>query len=50
MREPFYVRITNFHAFAGICYGFEVLRICESPNIPFTILFQRFQKGIAIDV
>ena len=34
------------NAFVGICYGFQVLRVCESPNIPFTILFERFSEGI----
>ena len=29
----------------GICYGFEVMRISESPNIPFTCIFERFKKG-----
>lgn len=32
----------------GICYGFQVLRVCESPNIPFTILYERFTEGIII--
>ena len=31
--------------FIGICYGFEVMRISESPNIPFTCIFERFKKG-----
>jgi hypothetical protein len=26
----------------GICYGFEVMRNCESPNVAFTILRERF--------
>ena len=31
--------------FIGVCYGFEVMRISESPNIPFTCIFERFKKG-----
>ena len=31
--------------FAGICYGFEVMRVQESPNTPFTILFEHFSEG-----
>lgn len=34
----------------GICYGFQVLHVCESPNIPFTILFERFEKGMHIAI
>ena len=30
---------------AGICYGFEVMRAHESPNIPFTVLYTRFLQG-----
>ena len=29
----------------GICYGFEVMRSCESPKHPFSIFQQRFQKA-----
>ncbi|CAB4029387.1 Hypothetical predicted protein [Paramuricea clavata] len=29
----------------GICYGFEIMRDHESPNIPFTILRTRFPKA-----
>lgn len=34
----------------GICYGFQVLRVCESPNIPFTLLYERFTEGIIIAI
>ena len=30
---------------ALICYGFEVMRSCESPKHPFSIFLQRFQKA-----
>ena len=30
----------------GICYGFEVMRAAESPNTPFTVLYERFETGM----
>ena len=30
---------------AGICYGFEVMRVHESPNIPFTVMYTRLLDG-----
>ena len=29
----------------GICYGFQTMRICESPDTPFTQLYSRFETG-----
>ena len=29
----------------GICYGFQVMRFLESPNTPFTIIYERFPEG-----
>ena len=34
--------------FKGICYGFEVMRVHESPNTPFNVLFTRFPQGTRI--
>ncbi len=31
----------------GICYGFEVMRVVESPNTAFVVLFERFKEGMA---
>ena len=31
--------------FAGICYGFQMMRKCESPDIPFTVFRTRFKQG-----
>jgi len=31
--------------FPGICYGFEVMECHESPNVPFTIFWTRFEEG-----
>ena len=31
---------------AGTCYGFQVMRMHESPNIPFTVLYERFKEGV----
>ena len=28
----------------GICYGFQVMRIHESPSVPFTVLYTRFSN------
>lgn len=30
---------------AGICYGFKVMRVRESPNTAFTLLLERFHTG-----
>ena len=30
----------------GICYGFQAMRFLESPNTPFTIIYERFPEGI----
>ena len=32
----------------GICYGFEIMRDHESPDIPFTILRTRFPEGMVM--
>ncbi|XP_069105019.1 uncharacterized protein [Argopecten irradians] len=34
----------------GVCYGFEVMKYHESPNVPFTILRSRFQKAPSLVV
>lgn len=31
--------------YVGICYGFEVMRFAESPDIPFTVTYERFPTG-----
>ena len=31
---------------AGTCYGFQVMRMHESPNTPFTVLYERFKEGM----
>ena len=31
--------------YTGICYGFEVMRFAESPNVPFTVIYERFPTG-----
>ena len=31
--------------YTGICYGFEVMRVAESPNTAFTLLYTRFKVG-----
>lgn len=36
----------EFLSFSGICYGFQVMTVNESPNTPFTILYERFEKGM----
>ncbi|KAH3799822.1 uncharacterized protein LOC127838876 isoform X1 [Dreissena polymorpha] len=34
--------IFTLYCLHGICYGFEVMRFCESPDVPFTLLRTRF--------
>ena len=29
----------------GVCYGFQIMRVTESPNTAFTILYTRFLEG-----
>ncbi len=29
----------------GICYGFEAMKLHESPNTPFSIIYERFPVG-----
>lgn len=29
-----------------MCYGFQVMTVNESPNTPFTILYEQFEKGM----
>ena len=36
------------HSQSGVCYGFEVMRVSESPNTAFTLLYSRFQHGTYI--
>ena len=36
--------------YIGICYGFEIMRDHESPDIPFTILRTRFPKDMGQEV
>ena len=31
--------------YVGICYGFEVMRFAESPDVPFTVIYERFPTG-----
>ncbi len=47
-RCPAYRYYINFifHFVTGICYGFQAMRLCESPDIPFTILYERFLRGM----
>jgi len=33
--------------FLGVCYGFEIMKYHESPNVPFTILRTRCHEGNA---
>jgi len=35
----------SFCYFTGICYGFQVMKYHESPDVPFTLLRTRFTKG-----
>ena len=44
-------KIINTYTFGitGICYGFQVLQVCESPNVPFTVLLERTEKGTDLD-
>ena len=32
--------------YIGVCYGFEVMQVAESPNTPFTVLHSRFKEGL----
>ncbi len=42
---PFHLEYSRSTAHAhGVCYGFEVLRECESPRHPFQIFKTRFSK------
>lgn len=43
--ELYYIE-DDFEFLLGVCYGFEVMRISESPNTPFTCIYERFKKGI----
>ena len=43
-------KIINDCLFQGICYGFETMKVSESPNTAFTILFTRFRKGVLSSV
>ena len=36
----------QLHMVTGICYGFEVMQAAESPNTPFTVLYERFETGM----
>lgn len=31
--------------YTGICYGFKVMRFAESPDVPFTVIYERFPTG-----
>lgn len=44
MYVPQYI-VTVVYLHIGVCYGFQVLRVAESPNAPFTILFSRFNQS-----
>lgn len=33
------------HYCTGICYGFQAMRLRESPNVPFTLLYERYMTG-----
>ena len=35
--------------YLGICFGFQVMRLQESPNVPFSTLYTRFLHGNAND-
>ena len=37
--------LLQLYFFTGICYGFQAMRLHESPNTPFTILYERSQEG-----
>lgn len=39
------IYIMHIHISSGICYGFEAMRLHESPNTPFSILYERFPEG-----
>ena len=30
----------------GVCYGFKVMTVTESPNTAFTVLFEHLRKGL----
>lgn len=44
--EPlkYLTRCYYFHL-KGVCYGFEIMDNAESPNVPFTVIYQRFPSG-----
>ena len=35
----------DLYFFVGVCYGFQVMRQNESPEVPFTLLMTRFKQG-----
>ena len=35
----------NSQLTTGICYGFQVMRVHESPNTPFSVLYERFEQS-----
>lgn len=39
------VYMSLYNCYAGVCYGFQVMRVSESPNTPFAVLFERFKQG-----
>ena len=40
------VALPMFVYCTGICYGFQLMRVVESPNTPFTVLYSRFVEGM----
>lgn len=40
------IQYYNYHS--GVCYGFQTMRLRESPNTAFTVLFERFKTGTTI--
>lgn len=42
MQLPFVIQLI---VYAGICYGFKMMRLVESPNTAFTVLYTRFVEG-----
>jgi len=42
--------VFTIHCPHGVCYGFELMKTCESVNIPFTIMRTRLQKAPSLIV
>lgn len=41
-----YIVIYHNVMYIGVCYGFKIMTVTESPNTAFTVLFEHFRKGL----